>query len=37
MYESFFGMRHTPFSNGIPTAALYTSREMEQAFGRLAR
>lgn len=35
MYESFFGMRHTPFSNGIPTAALYTSREMEQAFGRL--
>lgn len=35
MFEAFFEMKHTPFTNGIPTASLYTSKEMEQAFGRL--
>ena len=35
MYESFFDMSHTPFTNSIPTSALYISQEMQEALGRL--
>ena len=36
MYESFYGMTHTPFSRDVPPAQLYESRAMSDALGRLA-
>ncbi|MGM9605469.1 MAG: ExeA family protein [Faecousia sp.] len=36
MYESFFGMTHTPFSRDIPTDQLYESQAMRETLGRLA-
>ena len=35
MYESFFGMEHTPFTRDIPVERLYTSPRIEDALGRL--
>ncbi len=35
MYESFFGMGHTPFTRDIPVERLYTSPRIEDALGRL--
>ncbi len=35
MYESFFGMKHTPFTSSIPTASLYLSTQFEETLGRL--
>ena len=35
MYESFFGMTHTPFSRDIPTDQLYESQAMRETLGRL--
>lgn len=35
MYESFFGMEHTPFTRDIPVDRLYTSPRIEDALGRL--
>lgn len=35
MFESFFDMRHTPFSRGIPTTELYESTQLEEVIGRL--
>ena len=31
MYESFFGMEHTPFTRDIPVERLYTSPRIEDA------
>lgn len=36
MYEEFFEMTHTPFARDIPPEALYESRAMADALGRLA-
>lgn len=36
MYESFYGMTHTPFSRDVPADALYESDAMADALGRLA-
>lgn len=36
MYEAFYGMSHTPFSRNVPPEALYESRAMAEALGRLA-
>ena len=36
MYEEFFGMEHTPFVRNVPPEALYESRAMRDALGRLA-
>lgn len=36
MYESFFGMTHTPFCRDIPTDQLYESQAMHETLGRLA-
>ena len=36
MYEAFYGMSHTPFSRDVPPEALYESRSMADALGRLA-
>lgn len=35
MYESFFGMEHTPFRRSIPAQRLYRSEKVEDAIGRL--
>ena len=35
MYEAFFEMKHTPFTNGIPTDRLYMSPMFEETLGRL--
>lgn len=35
MYEDFFGMSHTPFTNGIPVDALYMSGMLDETLGRL--
>lgn len=35
MFESFFEMRHTPFSRSIPTTELYESTQLEEIIGRL--
>jgi general secretion pathway protein A len=35
MYEAFFDMKHTPFTNGIPTDRLYMSPMFEETLGRL--
>ncbi|WP_240189895.1 hypothetical protein [Bacillus sp. P14.5] len=35
MFESFFEMRHTPFSRNIPTTELYESTQLEKIIGRL--
>lgn len=35
MYESFFGMEHTPFARNIPADRLYSSKKIEDAIGRL--
>lgn len=36
MYEAFYGMSQTPFSRNVPPEALYESRSMDEALGRLA-
>lgn len=36
MYEAFYGMIHTPFSRDVPPEALYESRAMADALGRLS-
>lgn len=36
MYENYFGMTKTPFSRDLPPEALYESRAMGEALGRLA-
>jgi type II secretory pathway predicted ATPase ExeA len=36
MYETFFGMEHTPFVNTIPVDALYLSEKHKEILGRLA-
>ena len=35
MYEEFFGMKHTPFTNQIPANALFLSTSITEAAGRL--
>ncbi|MBO6241882.1 MAG: AAA family ATPase [Butyrivibrio sp.] len=35
MFEEFFGMKHTPFSNQIPAEALYLSDNLQEVIGRL--
>src|SRR5665648_313025 len=35
MYESFYGLSHTPFSRNIPTDDLYLSLVLEETLGRL--
>ena len=35
MYEEFFGMKHTPFVNNMPTDKLFTTQAMEEALNRL--
>ena len=35
MYESFYGMEHTPFGKDIPSDRLYESRQVQDALGRL--
>ncbi|SHJ73802.1 ExeA family protein [Parasporobacterium paucivorans] len=35
MYENFFGMSHTPFTNGIPVDSLYMSSMLDETLGRL--
>lgn len=35
MYEAFFEMKHTPFTNGIPVDSLYMSSMLDEALGRL--
>ncbi len=35
MYENFFGMSQTPFTNGIPVDSLYMSGMLEETLGRL--
>ena len=34
MYETFFGMEHTPFRRNIPADRLYRSGKLEDAVGR---
>lgn len=36
MYETYFGMQHTPFSRDVPPEALYESAAMADALGRLS-
>jgi len=36
MYEEFFGLSHTPFTNSIPVKELYLSPGLEETLGRLA-
>lgn len=36
MYEEFYGMEHTPFTRDVPPDALYESKAMGEALGRLA-
>ena len=35
MYEEFFAMKHTPFTNGIPAENMYLSNALEETLGRL--
>lgn len=35
MYEDFFSMKHTPFTNSIPVDNLYLSDALEECLGRL--
>ena len=35
MYEEFFELMHTPFTRDIPADRLYSSRQIEDALGRL--
>lgn len=35
MYEEFFELMHTPFTRDIPAERLYSSRQIEDALGRL--
>lgn len=35
MYESFFEMKHAPFTRSIPAGRLYLSAQMQEAIGRL--
>lgn len=35
MYEAFFGMKHTPFVRDVPPEALYESKAIKEALGRL--
>ena len=35
MYEEFFLMKHTPFTNRIPTQYLYLSDAISEGLGRL--
>jgi len=35
MYESFFGMRHTPFTRDVPADRLYESNAIRETLGRL--
>ena len=35
MYEEFFELMHTPFTRNIPADRLYSSRQIEDALGRL--
>src|SRR5665648_890026 len=35
MYESFYGLSHTPFSRDIPTDKLYLSSVLDETLGRL--
>ena len=36
MYESFFGMEHTPFVRDVPADKLYESNAFQETLGRLA-
>jgi len=36
MYETFFGMKNTPFSRNVPADSLYESDAMADALGRLS-
>ncbi len=36
MYEAFYGMRHTPFVRGIPSNALYKTRQNAEVLSRLS-
>ena len=35
MYESFFGMNHTPFARNLPPESLFENQVMEDVLGRL--
>ena len=35
MYENFFSMSQTPFTNGIPVDSLYMSSMLDETLGRL--
>lgn len=35
MFETFYGLKHTPFSRDIPTDDLYLSDTLEETLGRL--
>ena len=35
MYESFFGMKNTPFSRNVPAGALYEPPAVAETLGRL--
>lgn len=35
MYEEFFELMHMPFTRDIPADRLYSSRQIEDALGRL--
>lgn len=35
MYESFFGMSHTPFARDLPTECLFENPVMKDVLGRL--
>ena len=35
MYESFFGMEHTPFARNVPADRLYETQAMRETLGRL--
>ena len=36
MYETFFGMEHTPFVRDVPADKLYESHSFRETLGRLA-
>lgn len=36
MYESYFGMEHTPFVRDIPADRLYESEAFRETLGRLS-
>ena len=36
MYESFFGMEHTPFVRDVPPEKLFESNAFRETLGRLA-